>query len=70
MHITHLRGNQHETRLGFGDRRQPVVLANFAPGVSGKTRALGDILPLGRGDGFVDLSDLGQVLADFGTDCR
>lgn len=47
-----------------------MVLANFAPGVSGKTRALGDILPLGRGDGFVDLSDLGQVLADFGTDCR
>ncbi len=47
-----------------------VVLANFEPGVAGKTRAQGDIFPGGAGDGFVDLSDLGQVLADFGTDCR
>lgn len=48
-----------------------VVLANYAPGVGGKTRAQGDIFPLGgTGDGEVNLSDLGQLLTDFGTDCR
>ncbi len=48
-----------------------VVLANFQVGVPGKTRAQGDIFPLGgTGDGIVDLSDLGQVLADFGTNCQ
>lgn len=46
------------------------VLSNYAPGVGGKTRALGDIFPLAGGDGVVDLSDLGQMLSDFGTDCR
>lgn len=44
-----------------------VLLANFAPGVGGKTRDQGDIF---GSDGIVDLSDLGQMLADFGTDCR
>lgn len=49
-----------------------VVLANYAPGVPGKTRAQGDIFPLGAGmgNGIVDLSDLGQMLTDFNTDCR
>ena len=47
-----------------------VVLANFAPGVPGKTRDQGDVFPLGGGDGLVDLSDLGQVLSDFNTNCQ
>ncbi len=47
-----------------------VVLANFAPGVGGKSRDQGDLFPLAGGDGFVDLSDLGQILADYGADCR
>ncbi len=47
-----------------------VLLSNFDPLTSGKTRAQGDVFPLGGGDGFVDLSDLGQMLADFNSDCR
>lgn len=47
-----------------------VVLANFAPGVPGKTRDQGDVFPTGGGDGVVDLSDLGQALADFNTNCQ
>ena len=47
-----------------------VVLANFAPGVPGKTRDQGDIFPLAGGDGLIDLSDLGQVLTDFNTNCQ
>ncbi len=44
-----------------------VLLANYNPGVGGKTREQGDVF---GNDGFVDLSDLGQMLADFAADCR
>ncbi len=44
-----------------------VVLANYAPGVGGKSRDDGDVF---ASDGMVDLSDLGQILADFAADCR
>ncbi len=47
-----------------------VVLANYAPGMGGKTRGQGDIFPLVMGDGVVDLSDLGQILTDYNVDCR
>lgn len=47
-----------------------ILLANYAPGIPGKSRAQGDIFPFGGGDGIVNLSDLGQMLNDFGTDCR
>lgn len=47
-----------------------VVLANFAPGAGGKSRAEGDVYPVDAPDGLVDLSDLGQVLSDYGADCR
>ncbi len=47
-----------------------VALANFAPGVGGKTLDQGDVYPRCDGDGIVDLSDLGEILAVFGTDCR
>lgn len=47
-----------------------AVLANFEPGVGGKTRSQGDIFPLGGGDTIVDLGDLGQMLADFNTNCQ
>lgn len=47
-----------------------ALLASYAPGVPGKSRADGDIAPPPTGDGFVDLADLGQMLSDFGSDCR
>ena len=54
--------------VNLGDLGQ--LLANYQPGVGGKTRAQGDIFPLGGGDGIVDLGDLGQVLSDFNTNCQ
>ena len=54
--------------VNLGDLGQ--LLANYQPGVGGKTRDQGDIFPLNGGDGFVDLGDLGQVLSDFNTDCN
>ncbi len=54
--------------VNLGDLGQ--LLANFQPGVGGKTRDQGDVFPLGGGDGFIDLGDLGQVLSDFNTNCQ
>ncbi len=54
--------------VNLGDLGQ--LLANYQPGVGGKTRDQGDIFPLSGGDGIVDLGDLGQVLSDFNTNCQ
>ncbi len=47
-----------------------IVLTNYAPTVTGRTRAEGDLFPIDGGDGVVNLNDLGVVLAAYGLDCR
>lgn len=49
-----------------------VVLSNWTgPGTGcNKSRDEGDIYPINGGDGCVDLRDLGQILTDYGSDCR